>query len=152
MAEIRSLMYGLEKDDLNWHAIVGELKEQSAKLLGPHQIGFSMTTDFDDDIPNPSSYMCLQLFRIYREAILNVIKQAKATKVSVNLWSSGNLLFLEIYDNGQGFNTTTRSTAGRGIGNMKKRAEALNGKTTISGNAGKRVTIEIPLQLQPLLG
>ncbi len=148
MAEIRSLMYGLDKEDLNWHAIAGELKKQSAKLLGPHGIAFNMTTDFENSIPDPSNYVCLQLFRIYREAIINIIKHAKAKKVTVNLRVLHDDLFLEIYDNGKGINKSPRSVTGRGIGNMMRRAEALGGKTTISGNAGTRVTVEIPLQLQ----
>ncbi len=148
MAEIRSLMYGLDKDDLNWHSIVGELKEQSTKLLAPYHIAFDMTTDFEKGIPDPSSHVCLQLFRIYREAMINTIKHAKATKVTANVRVSQELLFLEIHDNGQGFIQTPRPIIGRGIGNMMRRAEELHGKTTVSGNVGTRVTVEIPLRLQ----
>jgi len=147
--EVRSLMYGLDRDDLHWKSIVGALKEQGEKLLAPHQIAFTMTADYEDDIPDPSSHVCLQLFRIYREAIVNVIKHARATKVAVSFRLGRDRLVLEVRDDGRGIVESALAVSGRGISNMIKRAEALSGKTTIKRNGGTCVTVEMPLALKP---
>jgi len=150
MAEIRSLMYSLDREDLNWHSLCIELRSQGIKLLEPHAIAFNMTTDVKEDIQNPSSHLCLNLFRIYRETLLNVLKHAKATKVAATLRVDKERLVLIMQDDGQGYKQSALTGNGRGIGNMLTRAAALHGTVTITGEVGTRVTIELPLSLKTI--
>jgi PAS domain S-box-containing protein len=153
VAEIRNIMYGLDKGEMFWQSVVAELRSEGSKLLEPHRIALTVTSYLKDGSPDPSSKICLQLFKIYREAIMNVIKHAKATRVKVDLQIDGDRLVLNVQDNGRGIpeNALIRRS-GRGIGNMIRRAEALQGKTTITGDAGTRITIEIPLAVNAASG
>jgi PAS domain S-box-containing protein len=145
MAEIRSLMYSLDREDLDWHSLVIELRSQGIKLLEPHSIEFNMTTEVKEEIPNPSSHLCLTLFRIYREALLNVLKHAKATRVTVTFHVDREHLTIVIRDNGQGFRHSALTRNGRGIGNMMTRAVEMHGTVTVTGEGGTKVAIEFPL-------
>lgn len=150
MVEIRNLMYSLDRNDLRWHTLAAELRNNGAKLLEPHEISFSMTADVEENIPNPGSHLCLHLFRIYREALMNAIKHANATEVVANLRVDKERVVLMVRDNGQGCAASALSGSGRGIGNMKARAAEMNGSVTIRGDAGTSISLEVPLKSKPL--
>ena len=73
-------------------------------------------------------------FRIVQEAVTNVVRHAKAKKVSVVLQKSGPDLFLSISDDGIGFELEALrgSAATLGLRGMEERAEALGGSITIN--------------------
>jgi PAS domain S-box-containing protein len=145
MGEIRSLMYSLDREDLNWHSFAIELRSQGMKLLEPHAIAFVMTYDVKENITNPVSHLCLNLLRVYQEALLNTIKHAKATKVTVTLRVDKDYLDLMIQDDGQGFKQSSLMSTGRGVGNMMARIAHMHGTATITGEGGTCITIKLPL-------
>jgi PAS domain S-box-containing protein len=88
------------------------------------------------------------LFRIFQEALTNVGKHAKATRVAVHLARSNRSISLEVTDNGRGLAATDRlKPKSFGIRGMEERASALGGKLTVTSpsEGGTSVTIKIPL-------
>jgi len=152
MVEIRSLMYSLDREDLNWRSLVVEMRNQGTKLLEPHAITFTMTSDIGDNIQNPGSHLCLNLFRIYREALMNVIKHARAMKVMASFHVDKERIVLTIQDDGKGFEQSALTGGGRGVSNMMARASAIHGKVAITGDRGTCVTIEMPVELKAISG
>jgi PAS domain S-box-containing protein len=152
MVEIRSLMYSLDREDLSWRSLVVEMRNQGTKLLEPHAITFTMTSDIADNIQNPGSHLCLNMFRIYREALMNVIKHAKAAKVMASLHVDKEHLVLMIHDDGKGFEQSALMGSGRGVGNMMARASAMHGRVSITGDRGTCVIIEMPVELKAISG
>lgn len=63
----------------------------------------------------------ITLFRIAQEALNNVAKHARATRIELELQHSGGECILSISDNGMGFDSAVSSEAmsrpGRGMGN-----------------------------------
>ncbi len=149
MGELRSLMYSLDREDLNWHSFAIELRSQGMKFLEPHGIVFTMTSDLKENITNPGSHLCLNLLRIYQEALMNTIKHAKATKVTVTLRVDKDYLDLTIQDDGRGFKHSSLMNNGRGVGNMMTRIAQMQGMVTITGGGGTCVAIKLPLSLKP---
>jgi signal transduction histidine kinase len=96
---------------------------------------------YADNLPFLSLENELVIYRIIQEAIQNIIKHAKATHVNISLSFSNNILFLEIRDNGKGFDLSAfRSTPKphkSGLENLKKRATMLQGEFDISSEEGK---------------
>lgn len=86
------------------------------------------------------------LYLIFKEALTNVIRHAEAEKVAVRLELRGNQLRLEIEDDGVGFEEG-RAGEGKGIGNMRRRAERVGGalKVASSPGGGTRISLEYPL-------
>lgn len=86
-------------------------------------------------------------FLIFKEAINNAAKYAKCSKIKVEASVTGKRLSLLIADNGIGFNVKEADN-GNGLGNMRKRADALNGKMNIQSgiNTGTTIYLDIPVQ------
>jgi two-component system, NarL family, sensor histidine kinase DevS len=68
------------------------------------------------------------LYHIFQEALSNIAKHAKATKVSVRLWKRDDRLLLRINDNGQGIEQPKPGRrVGHGLANMNARAQGVGG-------------------------
>ncbi|MBD2755358.1 sensor histidine kinase [Spirosoma sp. BT704] len=90
-------------------------------------------------------------FLIYKEAVTNVAKYAKASHVRVSLRREGANLVLVVQDDGQGFNTQSpvrqNPSGGNGLRNMQTRAALLNGTLTVESTIGQgaNVTLRFPV-------
>jgi signal transduction histidine kinase len=115
-------------------------------MLEPHNIAFELKSSLDEDHERPGSLLWVNLFKIYKEALTNVIKHAKAGSVAVSLRVSPGGVLLTVEDNGCG--SGSRRGNGRGLSNMKRRAEELGGVVEVSSERGTRVLVEIPLPLK----
>jgi signal transduction histidine kinase len=144
-SEIRTLMFSLDNREHTWQALVAELRSHGAKMFGPHAVGFDMRIDIEDAAPAPGNLLFLHLFRIYREALMNVVKHAHAGMVAAELRVDRERLLLTVSDNGRGCEPAAISGKGRGVNNMKKRAAALGGSIAITSAQGTCVSLEIPL-------
>jgi len=86
------------------------------------------------------------IFRMLQEAMNNVAKHSKATRVDLYLRKADNSVELVLQDNGAGFNlqkVLSRSGPDRGLGlaSMRERAELSGGSFTIDSLEGKGTTI-----------
>jgi signal transduction histidine kinase len=97
--------------------------------------------------------MCREIFQIYREALHNVKKHARATHVVVKLWQNDSQVVLVIDDNGEGFSFAGRFTGDEldrlrlGPISIKERTRSVGGVLTVESTPshGARLTVEIPL-------
>jgi signal transduction histidine kinase len=86
------------------------------------------------------------LYFIYKEALHNVVKHAKAQQVRVRLHLPGRELVLEIRDNGQGLRQASRPS-GQGLPNMRMRAKAVGGTLTFdTTGVGMGIVARLPLR------
>jgi nitrate/nitrite-specific signal transduction histidine kinase len=74
------------------------------------------------------------LLATLRESLTNVARHAKASHVSVRVAVRDDIV-LEVADDGRGFPFEVAGS-GRGISNMQRRAEDMNGQLTVEGRAG----------------
>jgi len=90
------------------------------------------------------------LYRVVQEALHNVARHAKATRVDVHLHCSSERVALTIEDNGIGFDTTQRSP-GLGLANMQERMLNVGGRLTLESQSGVGTTIlaEVELTYMP---
>lgn len=88
------------------------------------------------------------IFRIFQEALTNIIRHAEATEVRVSLREEKNRLTFIVKDNGMGIAETDISKPGSfGLIGMRERVISLGGHFEIKGKKkeGTTVTVEIPL-------
>ncbi len=89
----------------------------------------------------------LAVYRIAEEALTNVVKHAKAGKVTVRLDASREgWLHLTVQDDGQGFDTQS-APAGLGVATMQDYADAIGGQCVVHSapGVGTKVTAVLPL-------
>ena len=87
------------------------------------------------------------IFRIFQEAVTNVIRHASAKHVYVSLNLNHPKLILEVRDNGTGISSEKiKNPRSLGIIGMKERALAVGGEVNIEGipTKGTTVKVEIP--------
>ncbi|HSM59079.1 MAG TPA: GAF domain-containing sensor histidine kinase [Candidatus Sulfomarinibacteraceae bacterium] len=95
----------------------------------------------------------IALYRITQEALNNVVKHARASRVTVTVGRRGDLTCLAIGDDGVGFSPqrveTVRSpgpdAGGMGLRSMRERAEALGGALQIDSRPGAGTTVRVRL-------
>jgi len=90
----------------------------------------------------------LIILRLLQEIINNIIKHAQATSIQFDTYFQNEVLFLQVKDNGIGFNVEEANArkSGMGLNSIHKRVEMINGKIEISSsaNSGTTTLIEIP--------
>ncbi|MBD0374669.1 MAG: PAS domain S-box protein [Flavisolibacter sp.] len=86
----------------------------------------------------------LMLFRIIQEQLNNIVKHAQASCISIMLKHTEHQLYLEIKDNGKGFNVTT-VRKGIGLSNIRSRAELLGGRAEVISSAGAGCTLVVAI-------
>lgn len=69
----------------------------------------------------------LQLFRIFQEAVNNILKHAEASVITVQFRLSESLLVLRVSDNGKGFDQQ-QIPAGLGFKNIALRCDMIDGR------------------------
>ena len=84
------------------------------------------------------------VFRILQEALTNVVRHAGARSVRVRLFLEGDLLALEIEDDGRGFDplTLTRPES-LGFLGMRERATALRGSLEVESEEGRGTLVRV---------
>lgn len=70
----------------------------------------------------------LDILRILQEAFTNIVKHANASTITVATGISDTSVFIHVIDDGRGFITVRE---GRGLANMRRRAESLRAKLDI---------------------
>jgi signal transduction histidine kinase len=138
------------------------LRVQSADLVDLMR-GFAERFRNESDLPldllinsadlHAPDRVCREIFQIYREALNNIKKHAKASHVVVKLSQDDSRLVLVVDDNGEGFSFAGRFTGDEldrlrlGPISIKERTRTVGGVLTVESNPGHgaRLTIEVPL-------
>ena len=133
-ADLVDLMRGFAERYRNESTVALDLLIDSTQLRAPDRV-------------------CREIFQIYREALNNIKKHAKASHVVVKLSQDDSRLVLVVDDNGEGFSFAGRFTADEldrlrlGPISIKERSRTVGGVLTVESNPGHgaRLTIEVPL-------
>jgi PAS domain S-box-containing protein len=143
LSEMRSFIQSHDSKELSWQAIAAELRHLGSAIIEPHGVRLAIETRIDDRNDSPGSAVSMNLFRIYKESLANVIKHAKASAVEVTFTVERGRVVLDIRDNGIGLDN--RRVSGRGLPNMKSRAEDMGGSLAVTPDNGTRVHLELPI-------
>jgi signal transduction histidine kinase len=109
--------------------------------------GIAMTWEVGEIPPLPwlTADAALQVLRIVQEALTNVIKHARASRVRLSITQADDVVRVLIEDNGHGFGATDQH-AGRGLANQRRRAAAIGAAVEVRSDAtGTRVTLDLPI-------
>jgi signal transduction histidine kinase len=90
-----------------------------------------------------------ELYRIAMEALNNLVRYSHARKVLVDLRASDGAVFMEIRDNGVGFDVAHAGNGGgMGLHNIKQRASLIKGRLEVMSTpgAGTRIIVEAPVE------
>ncbi|MBK6693720.1 MAG: PAS domain-containing protein [Myxococcales bacterium] len=93
----------------------------------------------------PTPAIELAAYRIVQEAMTNVVRHAKATRVKLRADWSDDVLVCSVEDDGDGFDAA-RVTPGMGLLGIRERVRNLGGELMlVSGPAGTSLEVRVPL-------
>ncbi len=94
----------------------------------------------------------LTIYRIIQEQLINILKHSKASQANILLSTNENDIYLEVRDNGIGFDTT-KKRKGIGLANIQSRVSMYEGKLIVcsSPDAGSKISVSFPLNEASLL-
>jgi PAS domain S-box-containing protein len=127
-------------DQLGLEAAIECLVQETAQRTG------IAVTLHADDFPRLPDDIASHAFRIIQEALTNVTRHAKATRVDVSVRRAGAFIILGVEDNGVGF--TPQSLSGLrslGLVGMRERALACGGTLLIRGEPGQGTGIAVTI-------
>jgi PAS domain S-box-containing protein len=110
---------------------------------GRYELDLFVGDDFPARLPNKAGQ---ELTRLVQEALTNVRRHAQANHVRVELGLDGGLAYVEVSDDGCGFDSE-RATTGIGRQSMRHRALELGGEFSVESapGDGTRVRFSIPV-------
>ncbi len=146
MTEIGNFMQSLDEQEVGWSVLVEKLYRLGKKMLQPLGLSLSFKNNVDENLKEPGSVIFLNILRIYKEALTNIIKHSKAKHVFVTIDITKTKILLIIKDDGKGFGDDI--IKGHGLSNMQARARKLNGTLIIDSEDGTSLTLKIIFENQ----
>jgi signal transduction histidine kinase len=151
LADLRLVIDSLEPGEPDLLALLGHARSRLEPRLERHGLRFAWLVE---DVPAPDRFgpeQSLHVMRVFQEAVTNALKHAHAATISVRTGTARDgagrdCVYVEVADDGGGF-PPVRSGLGRGLRNMRRRAEELGGEVAVvSEEKGTRVRLLLPLR------
>ena len=148
--EAREVVYNLRPGQYDHMAMIPALSNYLILYEREHRIRTTFEGKGDESQLDPKAKVFV--FRMVQEALSNVAKHAKATKVTVDVRLTKDLLEAKVSDNGQGFDVKKESQNPAkwdhfGVRSMKERARMLGGEVQWVSKSRVGTTVEITVPL-----
>lgn len=142
LESINDIVWYVDPRNDNFESIVVKMQDFAVPVLEAKNI--ATTFDVHENVLTSSMTMQVRqsTYRIFKEAINNILKYSQANKVLVKITKAGNYVSLKIEDDGKGFNPS-EVKKGNGLNNMITRAAAMNGIFSIDAAPGKGCRIQL---------
>ncbi len=138
------IVWNINMDDESLQEIIAKMRKYAGEAL-ERELEYHIDIKGKFRKKKMSMQKRRELFLVYKELLNNIRKHARATKVKINILARDEIFFMEIEDNGRGFNPRKKYKR-NGLRNIKERVKKWNGTLTIKSekNRGTLVNIQIP--------
>jgi signal transduction histidine kinase/ligand-binding sensor domain-containing protein len=140
MDDLRQFTHGLYHGKLLKGSLTDTIKKDVERLNISNQLVASLDISETVNAINPENQ--LLIYRIFQEAISNILKHAGAKNIFVRMTSDKKHLKLTITDDGIGFSGEGKRK-GLGLDSMRRRAKLLKGNLTVFSKPQEGCKIEL---------
>ena len=140
LAEMRTLLLELRPAALLQSRFEDLLKQLTEAVIGRARLPVNLRVDGERTLPPEVQ---VALYRISQESLNNIVKYARAEQVDIHLSFSATGAYLEIADNGVGFDHKKVKPTSLGMRIMRERAEAIGAEFSVTSNPGKGTIISV---------
>jgi signal transduction histidine kinase len=136
--DLQLIIDSLEPVENDLLTVLGTLRYRLQDRLGKSGVELQWNVVDLPPLPMLTPHSVLSILRIVQEAFANCLKHSGATRIAVSTGLAGErgvdeTAHIAIVDNGRGL---TGGRAGRGLENMRRRAEALGGRLSLTSRPG----------------
>jgi len=141
MEAMDDIVWSIKPSNDSMRKITARMREFATNVLEAKDIhlDFKVSEDVYDVKLNMQASR--DFFLVFKEAINNAAKYSNAHEVQVHLCLNNKKLELLVKDDGAGFKL--EEADGNGLGNMQKRADAMNGIITIQTKQAEGTTVHL---------
>ena len=142
---LRDIVWYINPEHDTMEGLVSRMRHTADSLL--HGIDYEIVVE--SSVPSGSLKMALRrhLFLVYKEALNNIARHARAKHVRVGLFPDHGRLLLEVIDDGIGFEPQKEYT-GHGLKSMWSRAKQMNADLIITSRPGEGTTVRISVKME----
>jgi len=149
--QVQTLSFDLRPSLLDDLGLAAAVEAYAKRQTEPARLSLGLAVTVDGHVSKEVETAC---FRIVQEAVTNVVRHARATRLELDLRTDGSCLRLAVRDDGVGFDARTlRATAPvehrLGLVGMRERAQHVGGDLEIDSQprAGTLVCARFPLRV-----
>ncbi len=144
--ELRNYIFGLQPGVLADRQLVATLEGMVEEFAD--RSGVVAVAEIDPDAAAAIGGQAAEVVQLVREALSNVSRHAGAATCRISLNHEDGVVWLEVDDDGRGFELTSVEGAGRGLGNLRARAARLGGRAEILSQPGQGTTVRVAIPAQ----
>jgi ligand-binding sensor domain-containing protein/signal transduction histidine kinase len=126
------------------HDIVLKMKTVAEEQL--HGIDYNFDAPRLESTDRVALQVKRNVFLMYKEVLHNIVKHARATKVSIQVQLHARRLSFAVLDNGVGFDPA-HVVPGNGLGNLRNRAAQIGGSLSIASEQGKGTRVDVSVRI-----
>lgn len=119
---MRDTVWAINPNNDTLEKLLGRMQNFSTEVLSAKDVALNFDNQTINLKVNLSMEQRRNIYFVFKESINNILKHAKATKVSILIQSEKNTITFYIKDNGIGFNTS-EVYEGNGLESFKTRSE-----------------------------
>jgi len=142
--EMRNTCFNLMPKTLHEFGLVKAVREFCNHSIYNRRTNFII--EQNNKLPDFSSEIKIDLYRVIQEFINNAIKHGEASEIRISFKFNKKILTIKLLDNGKGFKIN-QTSHGMGLQNVKSRVKSHNGTLDIISNIGKGTYYKIGIPL-----
>lgn len=143
---MQDIIWTIKQDHDKLEDLVTRIREFGLKLCDAKDIAFKVHISDSFKTSRLNMEQKRNLYLIFKECLNNAIKYSNCTIIQLFITQQQKHLKMVIEDNGGGFSEDL-ITKGNGLKNIRKRAQEINGQTTIESVAGRGTRIDVLVRL-----
>ncbi|MCP4357918.1 MAG: sensor histidine kinase [Chloroflexi bacterium] len=145
--QARRVVHDLRPDLLETRSLPEAIQRTAARWTEETGVPINLTTTGDPLLLHPD--IEVTLLRATQEALSNIRKHAQAQDVSLTLSYMGDVVVLDVQDNGVGLNGAAPSpfTGGYGLQAMRERAEHCGGSVELESEPGEGTILVVSIPI-----
>lgn len=144
ISTMKDVVWSIDARNDTMGGMIQYMQEHLHNMLSPANIDFELTHTGIVEQEKLSMEFRQNVYLIFKEAINNVVKHARATRVQVDVQKENGRFIMQIKDDGIGLGTKQPS-GGHGLYNMQLRAERLKASIDIFSTKGVTILLKVPV-------
>jgi signal transduction histidine kinase len=146
MESMSDIVWAIDPQNDTLEKVVLRMKEFAADILEPLNIAYRFVEEGDTESVELDLTKRKNVYLIFKESINNAAKYSGCTQITVHIRHSGDQVWLQVKDNGTGFDAATVKR-GNGLRNMEERASDMGAVIEVGSVAGCGTTVELKVPI-----